>query len=171
MLPLIARPSGSVGYGVLLGCFGAGALAGAFLLPSLRRAASVNKLVSLATVLFALTTFLSGRETSFPFLSIVMFAAGVGWIAIVASLNVSAQTMSPGWLRARTLAVYLLVLQGGMAAGSAVWGAVAERWGIPNAMLVAAAGLLLGLLTVRRFPLHATAICVPAQGTANGTIS
>jgi predicted MFS family arabinose efflux permease len=171
MLPLIARPFGSVGYGVLLGCFGAGALAGAFLLPSLRRAASVNKLVSLATVLFALTTFLSGRETSFPFLSIVMFAAGVGWIAIVASLNVSAQTMSPGWLRARTLAVYLLVLQGGMAAGSAVWGAVAERWGIPNAMLVAAAGLLLGLLTVRRFPLHATAICVPAQGTANGTIS
>ncbi len=170
MLPLIARPFGSVGYGILLGFFGVGALIGAFLLPSMRRMTSVNKVVALATVLFAFTTLLSGRETSFSLLSVILFAAGAGWIAIVASLNVSAQTMSPPWLRARTLSVYLLVLQGGMAAGSAVWGAVAERWGIPNAMLVAAAGLLLGLLTVRKFPLHATAICA-AQGTANGAIS
>jgi len=170
MLLPIARPFGSVGYGILLGFFGVGALIGAFLLPSMRRMTSVNKVVALATVLFAFTTLLSGRETSFSLLSVILFAAGAGWIAIVASLNVSAQTMSPPWLRARTLSVYLLVLQGGMAAGSAVWGAVAERWGIPNAMLVAAAGLLLGLLTVRKFPLHATAICA-AQGTANGAIS
>src|SRR5207248_4580892 len=54
LLPLIARPFGSIGYGTMLGFFGAGALGGAIVLPALRRMASVNALVVLATVLYAL---------------------------------------------------------------------------------------------------------------------
>ncbi|MBZ5629007.1 MAG: MFS transporter [Acidobacteriia bacterium] len=170
MLPLIARPFGSIGYGMLLGFFGAGALGGAIALPALRRIIPVNMLVTLATVLYALATFASGRVHMFAALSGVLCAAGVAWIAIVASLNVSAQTMSPAWLRARTLSIYLLVLQGGMAAGSAAWGAVGERWGIPAAMLVAALGLLAGLSTIRHFRLRADRFAYPSTG-ANETIT
>jgi len=164
LLPLIARPFGSIGYGAMLGFFGAGALGGAIALPTLRHALSVNKLVAIATVVYALATYASGGTHSFIALSIVLFLAGVAWIAIVASLNVSAQTMSPAWLRARTLSIYLLVLQGGMAAGSAAWGAVGERWGIPAAMLVSALGLMAGLVTIRRFRLRADGYAFPPPG-------
>ncbi|HET7184686.1 MAG TPA: MFS transporter [Terriglobales bacterium] len=164
MLPLIARPFGSIGYGAMLGFFGAGALGGAIALPALRRIVSVNTLVALATVLYGLATFAAGRAHFFVLLSAVLLAAGFAWIAIVASLNVSAQTMSPAWLRARSLSIYLLVLQGGMAAGSAAWGAVGERWGIPAAMLVSAIGLLLGLATIRRFRLRADGYAFPPAG-------
>ena len=40
------------------------------------------------------------------------------------------QTLAPDWVRARVLAVFMLVFQGGLAAGSAFWGAVAARAGI-----------------------------------------
>jgi quinol monooxygenase YgiN len=82
-----------------------------------------------------------------------MFAGGVAWIALMSSFNVAAQAAVPAWVRARGLAVYLLVFQGGMAAGSVVWGAVAARLGIPVALLAAGAGLLLGLLAARRYRL------------------
>ena len=74
----------------------------------------------------------------------------LAWIGILACLNVTAQTMCPSWMRARALSMYLLVLQGGMAVGSAAWGALASRYGVANALLCAAAVLVLGLLTVRR---------------------
>ena len=58
-----------------------------------------------------------------------MFVSGTAWIGILACLNMAAQTMSPPFLRARALSMYLLVLQGGMAVGSALWGALATGWG------------------------------------------
>jgi Transmembrane secretion effector len=78
-----------------------------------------------------------------------LFLGGVGWIAILVCLNFTAQTMSPSWVRARSLSLYLLVLQGGMAAGSAAWGALAARTGIPFAMMCAAIGLLVGLVAIK----------------------
>ncbi|HEU5453185.1 MAG TPA: MFS transporter [Terriglobales bacterium] len=155
MLPLIARPFGSTGYGAMLGFFGLGALGGAAALPALRRMMSIDALVAGATVVFALATFASGWVGTFWVLSVVLFAAGVAWIFIVASLNVSAQTMCPNWVRARALSIYLLVLQGGMAAGSALWGELANRYGMAEAMAAAAVGLLLGLITARTHRLHA----------------
>lgn len=166
MLPLIARPFGSTGYGAMLGFFGLGALGGAAALPALRRMMSIDALVGGATVIFALATLASGWVGMFWLLSAVLFAAGVAWIFIVASLNVSAQTMCPSWVRARALSIYLLVLQGGMAAGSTLWGALANRYGVAEAMSSAAVGLLLGLFTMRTHRLHAEGLGVstPVSG-------
>ena len=155
LLPIIARHCefGATGYGLLLGSFGLGALAGATLLPRLRTRFSVDGLVAGAIVVFALMTFAAGRVHIFHWLSAVLFLSGAAWIAILACLNVAAQTMSPPWLRARALSMYLLVLQGGMALGSAAWGALATRVGIQTTMLCSAGTLIFGLLTVRRYRL------------------
>jgi MFS family permease len=155
LLPLIARPHGATGYGLLLGYFGLGALAGAAVLPRLRSRLSVDGVVVFAIVVFAVMTFLAGQVQSFGWLSVVLFTSGTAWIGILACLNVAAQTMSPSYLRARALSVYLLVLQGGMAAGSALWGAVASRVGVATALLCSAAALVIGLLAVRRYRLTA----------------
>jgi MFS family permease len=156
LLPLIARTSceyGATGYGLLLGSFGLGALAGAAALPRMRNHFSVDGVVGAAIVLFALMTFAAGRVHIFQWLLGVLFLSGVAWIAILACLNVAAQTMSPPWMRARAVSMYLLVLQGGMAIGSTFWGALATKYGVPNTMLCSAAALILGLLAVRKFRL------------------
>jgi MFS family permease len=156
LLPLVARPHGPVGYGLLLGFFGLGALAGAVLLPGLRRALSSDLLVMTATVLFAAVTFAVARLAAFGWLCTVLFLGGMCWIAIIATLNVTAQIMCPAWIRARTLSMYLLVLQGGMAAGSTLWGAVATHLGLPAAFLLAAVGMVLGLAAAVRYRLPAS---------------
>ena len=154
LLPLLAHPFGSQGYGLLLGFFGLGALLGATLMPFFRRTLSTDLLVSVATAIFAFTTYAGGRWHSFPVLSVTMFAAGVAWIQILASLNVSAQIMCPGHMRARAISMYLLVLQGGLAGGAALWGYIAEKVGMQRSLQYAALGLLLGILAAAWFKLR-----------------
>src|SRR5215470_1291233 len=149
LLPLIARPFGARGYGVLLGCFGLGALIGAAVLPQVREKLSVDGLVAIAILIFAGMTFVAGRAQTFPLLCGVMLLAGAAWIGILACLNVAAQTMCPTYLRARALSFYLLVLQGGMAIGATAWGALAMWIGVPDALSVAAIVLTVGVLSLR----------------------
>jgi len=149
LLPIIARPFGARGYGVLLGCFGLGALIGAAALPRVRERLSVDGLVVFAIMVFAAMTFAAGRIATFAELCIVMLVAGGAWIGILACLNVAAQTMCPANLRARALSMYLLVLQGGMALGATLWGGIARKIGIPDALAVASVVLACGVLALR----------------------
>ncbi len=149
LLPIIARPFGARGYGVLLGCFGLGALMGAAAMPRVRERLSVDGLVGAAIMVFAGMTFAAGRAQTFFLLCAVMLVAGMAWIGILACLNVAAQTMCPTYLRARALSFYLLVLQGGMALGATMWGALAKRIGVPDALAAAAVVLALGVLALR----------------------
>jgi predicted MFS family arabinose efflux permease len=155
LLPIICQPHGAQGYGFLLTCFGLGALAGTALLPRLRVRYSVDGLVAGATVVFAAMTFLAGQVHVFEWLCLVLFTAGMAWIGILACFNVVAQTMCPSWMRARALSMYLLVLQGGMAIGSAVWGWLAARQGVPAALAWSALAMIAGLSTIRRHRLSA----------------
>ncbi|MFZ0564321.1 MAG: MFS transporter [Terriglobales bacterium] len=149
LLPIIALPYGARGYGVLLGCFGLGALLGALALPRLREKLSVDGVVGAAILIFAVMTFGAGRVESFALLCALLLIAGAAWIGILACLNVAAQTMCPAYIRARALSFYLLVLQGGMAIGAALWGALANRIGVPDALGAAAAVLALGVFALR----------------------
>jgi MFS family permease len=116
---------------------------------------SVDGLVAGATVVFAAMTFLAGQVHVFEWLCLVLFTAGMAWIGILACFNVVAQTMCPSWMRARALSMYLLVLQGGMAIGSAVWGWLAARQGVPAALAWSALAMIAGLSTIRRHRLSA----------------
>lgn len=144
---------GSFGYGLLLGCIGLGAIIGAWLLPKIRERLSVNGLVAAGTVLFALATISLAYIHSFGVLGGALAGGGVGWIAVLSSLTVSAQTVTPSWVRARVMAVYLLVFMGGLAVGSAVWGFVAARIGVSTALLFAAIGLFVGPAAAWRYRL------------------
>jgi MFS family permease len=158
LLPLLAHPFGSQGYGLLLGFFGVGALAGAALMPLLRRVVSSDALVSVSTAIFAFTTFAAPEWCTFSLLSLTMFIAGLAWIQILASLNVAAQMMCPSHMRARAISMYLLVLQGGLAGGAALWGEIAELVGTPRSLTYAAIALLLGLPAAVWFKLQSADI-------------
>src|SRR5207253_1867776 len=114
---------------------------------------TTNQLVSAGTVVFALATVALAAVHSFSVLAVALAGGGVAWIAVLSNLNVSAQTVTPSWVRARVMAVYLLVFMGGLAGGSAVWGFVAARAGVSVALLFAAIGLVIGPLMTSRFRL------------------
>lgn len=158
MLPLVARKQlglGAIGYGLFLGGLGSGAIISAFLLPAIRRRVSLNTLIIGGTILFASVTATLASVRNFPLLCLAMIFGGVAWMALMSSFNISIQTLVPAWVRARVLAIYLLVFFGGMALGSAFWGALADRIGISSALMWAAGALLLGLATAYSYPLPA----------------
>lgn len=149
MLPLIARRGlglDAAGYGALLGCMGAGAVMGAILLKRLRKKVPANTISVGATLLFALSTLALAMATNAWIAGSVMFAAGLAWIGMLTSLNVAAQMASPGWVKARALAVYLLVFQGAMTGGSILWGSLAASTSISTALVVAAIGQAVALI-------------------------
>jgi predicted MFS family arabinose efflux permease len=154
LLPLVARDelhSESAGYGVLLGCLGAGSILGAVILSKLRSSVSPDVIVTSATILFGVVNIGLAYLNEFSGVALALLCGGVGWMAVNSTLNTSAQTVLPSWVRARVLAVYLLGFQGAMAAGSVIWGAVASRAGLRTTLLIAGIALLAGAaLTARR---------------------
>ncbi|HKY32877.1 MAG TPA: MFS transporter [Candidatus Polarisedimenticolia bacterium] len=148
LMPVVARFElglAATGYGALLGCLGAGAVAGAWLLPRLRRSLGLDALAGWSTGLFGLVLALVAVVREPAAMGAVMVMAGGAWITLLTSFHMSAQAVLPSWVRGRGLAVYLLVFFGGMASGSAVWGAAAARSGVRPALLAASAGSLLAL--------------------------
>jgi Transmembrane secretion effector len=59
-------------------------------------------------------------------------------------------------VRARTLAAFQLVMQGGLALGSLTWGLVTGAAGVETALTIAAVGLVAGVALARRWPLAAS---------------
>jgi MFS family permease len=137
-------------YGVLLGCIGIGAVAGALLMQRAHARVSRDRLVAWATIAYALA---NGLLAAIPNVWVAAFAllmAGASWVAILASLQVAAQTALPPWVRGRGLAMYWVVLMGGMTAGSVGWGHIAEQLGIPWALAAAAVCLVVGTIGTGR---------------------
>jgi MFS family permease len=151
LMPLLAvrTGQGALALGLLLGAMGCGSLAGATLLPWLRERLSFDSLVSLATATFGVVVIGLGQSRSLVILVPLLLVGGVAWITALSSLNVAAQRASPRWVKARALAVYLIVFQAGVAGGSVVWGALAARTGLEVVYAAAGAGLLIGVLVLR----------------------
>ncbi len=157
LLPLVSRAQlrgGPTLYGVLLGSIGVGAIAGAMLLPRLKSKYGANGLVNLGTVGTAGALVLFGVAHA-PWTGVLAcLLAGLAWILALASLNVSAQTSLPDWVRGRGLAAYVTVFFGSMALGSALWGFVAQQAGLPTAHFAAAAGALAVAALMHKRKLH-----------------
>jgi len=158
LLPLVAREqlAGGPGtYGLLLGAIGIGAVVGTTVLPRLKAWLGADRLVDVgpAGTALALLLFALARQTSVALVAGAL--AGWSWIAVLSTLNVSAQTALPGWVRGRGLAAFATVMFGAMTIGSLVWGEVASVRGLPVAHFAAAAGALLAMPLLRRHKLHA----------------
>jgi len=157
LLPLVARvqiKGGPALYGILLGAIGASAVIGALVLPSLKRRLGADGLVVAGTLgtACALVGFALAREPGVALGASVM--AGVSWIAVLATINVSAQVALPGWVRGRGLALFVTIQFGAMSLGSIAWGQVANVTGLSVAHIIAAAGLVAALPLLRRWRLQ-----------------
>ena len=149
LLPLIASQRLGLeadGFGALFGAFGVGAIAGAFVLGRARDRLSINGLLGAAAVLFAGTTAALVETSNFLAALAILVFAGLAWMAVTTTLAAELQLFLPVWVRARGLAVYMLIFTGSMTGGALLWGLVAERFGLQATFLTAAAVLLIGVV-------------------------
>ncbi|KOV87278.1 hypothetical protein ADL03_07600 [Nocardia sp. NRRL S-836] len=144
---------GSTGYGLLLGAAGIGSVGGALVLPRLRRRVSASRLVAGAGVVFGAAMVVVGTVRSPALVLAVLVPTGAAWIAVIAGMNAATQAFLPGWVRARALSVYQLVLFTSFAGSAALWGLVSSLAGLATTFVVAGVLLLAGAATVPRWPL------------------
>jgi MFS family permease len=145
-------------YGLLLGCFGFGAVVGAVVMQGARARWSTEAVITGGVAVFGLTTFAAGILRSLPALSGVMVVAGSAWIVFLSLFNVLVLNHAPDWVRARVLAISTLVFQGAVALGSATWGAVAARFGVGVALLYAGLGTVAMTALALVLPLPETTV-------------
>lgn len=157
LLPLVARRELALdapGYGLLVTCVGLGAIGGSFALPRLRRHWPTNALLIAAIVTFIAMLLVLAWVHWLPLVCGLLALGGAAWTTSNQNFQIAVQMSAPGWVRARAIAAYLITFQGGLAVGSAIWGAVAERAGDTIALTFAAAGLVVGLLAALRWPVE-----------------
>ncbi|MCB8820773.1 MFS transporter [Microvirga rosea] len=156
LMPLIARDlirGGPLTYGLLLGAFGAGAVAGAAVSARLRLALSMEALVRIAFLIFAVGAAVAGLSPNLGLTMAAMAGAGASWVLALSSFNATVQLSSPRWVVGRALALYQMSTFGGMALGSWIWGALAENFGTANSLLIAASALVAGAALGLKFAL------------------
>ena len=144
LLPAVARSVNrtAIGYGLLLGCFGAGAIVGALTMQSARSRWSTEIVVSAGVVILGVVITAAGGLHRLLILAPVMLIGGAAWITFISLVNALVQNLAPDWVRARVLAIFILVYQGSFALGSAAWGAIAQRAGIRYALIYAGVGTI-----------------------------
>ena len=144
LLPTVARSVNetAIGYGLLLGCFGAGAIGGALIMQVARARWSTEIIVSGGVVILGLVIVTTSGLHRLSTLAPLMLIGGAAWVIFISLINALVQNLAPDWVRARVLAIFILVYQGSFALGSATWGAVAQRAGIRVALVSAGVGTI-----------------------------
>lgn len=149
LLPVISKQTlqgDAAFFGMLMGAVGFGAVLGALLLPRFKAKLSANQMVAVGTLGTSLITgyFAIAVDQNLAIAASLIF--GISWILVLASVNVSAQQALPDWVRARGLAVFLMVFFGSMSLGSTFWGWLAGVTSVETSMLAAAVGGIVFIL-------------------------
>jgi len=159
LLPLVANQRlemGPGGYGLLLAALGLGAVGGALIMPRLQAHLSDNRLLAIGSLVYAAGMAVVALVPSALVVTLALIPAGMAWIAVLANVNAIVQMFLPRWVRARGLGAYQVVFFGGQALGALAWGLVAERIGLVDTFLAAAALTALCAATLARWPLIET---------------
>jgi MFS family permease len=149
LMPLIARDllGGSAQmYGVMLGAFGIGAVLGALNIAELRKRVSGEFSIRCSAMLMGVAIAVVALSRWPILTAIALVFAGVGWMLVVALLNIAIQLAVPRWVAGRALAAFQAAVAGGIAIGSWGWGHVTDAMGVQNALLCSAAAMFLSPL-------------------------
>lgn len=126
-------------YGFLLGAMGLGALAGGF-----SRQAVSGRLgratLPVAVGIFGLSGTALGLVNSIAMAAVTLLISGAAWVWTLATLNATAQLMSPAWVRGRAMSLYTLSFVGVLPLGSILAGWIAEGIGADGANIVLGLG-------------------------------
>jgi MFS family permease len=155
LLPIVVRgPLGwtSGGYGLLLGCFGAGAAVAAIIRPHVMRLLHPDAVMAMASLVLGATLLVQGFVHNRGAVGAALLVGGFMWSLAATTTTISAQSAMPGWVRARGMALYAFASTGSIAIGSALSGFTAN-WSLTGAHMVAAIVMGVCALAGLRWPL------------------
>ncbi|WP_158943945.1 MFS transporter [Granulicella sp. S190] len=154
LLAVVAKrdlKQGPLGYGILNGSLGIGALIAATTLHRIRQRFTADQILA-ASTLYNVAVLLVLAFVRSPSIIIgTLIFSGAAWTSTMSTINVSVQLSVPAWVQARSLGTYQMTFQGGMALGAILWGYIAEHTSTPIALTTAACGLLITFPFARRF--------------------
>jgi hypothetical protein len=154
LLAVVARldlKQGPLGYGILNGSLGVGAVIAATVLHRVRQRFSADQILGASTLYNVGVLLVLAFVRSPSIIIAALVFSGFAWTSTMSTINVSVQLAVPAWVQARALGTYMMTFQGGMALGSILWGYVAEHTSTPIALTSAACGLLITYPFARRF--------------------
>jgi MFS family permease len=149
LMPIVAKDliqGGPLTYGLLLGAFGIGAIGGAFANGWLREKLSSENIVRLSFAGFALSEAAMGATGNGIISGVAAVVAGGCWVIALSLFNTIVQLSTPRWVVGRAVSFYQTASFGGMAAGSWLWGSVAESADAATALSIAAIVTAVGVL-------------------------
>ncbi len=136
-------------FGLLYAAMGAGALTGAIVRPRIS-SWFASSWVPYTISLFGGAGILLGLAPNIWVAGVGMFFAGLFWLLTLATLNATAQLLSPAWIRGRAMSIYTLAFAGVLPIGSILSGLVADQIGTSGSLLVfSSAAVLLGMASPR----------------------
>ena len=157
LLPVVVRDQlagGPIAYGVLMAGFGTGAFLAGVSAGLLRRSMPPELLFKLACIACATCSISLALCSSLTVAAVTLALGGAGWVIAWSGLGASVQLASPRWIVGRTVSIYYALTYGGIAAGSWLWGAVAENFSLTGALEGSAVVLLLAAATGFLLPLR-----------------
>lgn len=122
--------------GLLQSARGVGALASSLMIASLGRFKIKGKLLTAGSIVFPAMLLAFAFVRLLPFSLLILVGAGAALILIFNLANALVQTLSPDTLRGRVMSIYSLTFFGLLPIGSLLAGAVAERTGEPNTVVL-----------------------------------
>jgi len=137
---------GSEAYGLLLGSFGVGAVAIAFVIGSLDERVLPSRLLAGGLALTAASVLGLGLAPGLVFGVLFMVAFGASYVTVVAIDHSTIQALSDDHIRGRITSLWLMTFGTGFPLGTILMGVIADVVGV-RAVLVAAGALVALVLT------------------------
>ncbi len=141
LMPIFARDilhTGAKGLGMMMGCAGVGALAGALSLATFGGRGRKG-VTAFATAFISSLAILGFSLSRSPLLSYALLVViGWGMITQLATVNTSIQQVVPDELRGRVMSLYVLVFLGFVPIGNLIFGTLAHYFGTPDAVAAGA---------------------------------
>jgi MFS family permease len=155
LMPIVARDllaGGAQTYGVLLGGFGVGAMAGALSSGALRARFTSDTMLRGLCAVASLAMFAIAYSRWAPLTLFAHLVAGFVWTLGLATFNIAVQMSSPRWVTGRTLAMYQTFAFAGMAAGAWIAGHLATDLGVRTALAIGGLAALATFLVAHWLP-------------------
>jgi predicted MFS family arabinose efflux permease len=97
LLPTVSRSvnQNATGYGLLLGCFGGGAIIGASVMQSARDRWAMESIVSTGVVSLGLVILAMSGLHRLSTLAAVMSVGGAAWVIFISLINALVQNLAP----------------------------------------------------------------------------
>ena len=156
LMPIFAKDilhGGAHTLGFLMAAAGIGALVGGIYLASRKSVLGLGKILTFATGIFGLGIIIFAFSKNLYFSLSMMLVSGFGMLLQIAASNTLLQTITEDDKRGRVMSFFTMAFMGMSPFGNLIAGAMADKIGAPNTVLISGGICIIGaLIFLTRLP-------------------